>query len=846
MPADLRAEMSRSAALANPVWVEARKNNDFKSFLPVLRKNLDLRKRYIECFEIDDEPYDIVLDDYERGMKTKEVRRIFDYLKEHQAPLVKEVAAQGGNEPRAPRFEIEPQKVFELEVAHAFGFTDDAWRLDPTVHPFASGAGIDDIRITTRYFTEHLGGLFGTMHEFGHGLYEHQIDPALERTPLARGVSLGMHESQSRMWENLVGRSMPFWRHFFPRLQELHPSLADYDVERWYREANLVEPSFIRVEADEATYNLHIILRFELEQAMLAGDFPLEQLPDEWNSRMWDYLGITVPSDTEGVLQDVHWSGGSIGYFPTYALGNLISAQIWERDRRRPSRSVRRLRGGRVRAAPRLAAREPAPARPQVHAGRDARPRLRHLRDRPGAVRALPAREARCDLRDRNNRLTSRRVNMRLTSRADAVLVVPLLAAMVAAFGVVGADARWLAAVGSAIAHGGLVHSVPFASAPTRGWVNAPVLGELVFHWLWVLLGDRGLVLAQVIAVLAGFLVLARGLRREVADSASAAVVVFFVLVGSLPALLVARNQLFSLVLFPLLLVLLERESRVPSRRIWLAVPLLALWANLHGAVLVGYVLLVVYIVVARRRAFPVLLAATVALCATPALWHTPRYYAAVSENEAARMGVGLWTPLGTSPTDVLFVIAALTLLLVALAPSTRRWRAWEAVAVVGLAAASIHAARLGTWLLFVVTFPAVRALPVRLRSTVPVLVPAVLALAVVGGVVHTPFDPGSRALAHVAARSGSVVLAEPVPAEQVAVDGGTVWVANPLEAFRHADQRLYLDWAAGKARGRAAVEHARLVLVLRDTAAGRTAARDSRLVFVRRTSNAVLYRVRG
>jgi carboxypeptidase Taq len=329
---DLRAEMSRSAALANPVWVEARKTNDFKSFLPVLRKNLDLRKRYIECFEIDDEPYDIVLDDYERGMRTKEVRRIFDYLKEHQAPLVKEVAARGESETRVHNFAIEPQKVFELEVLREFGFTEDAWRLDPTVHPFASGTGVTDIRITTRYFTEHLGGLFGTMHEFGHGLYENQVDPSLERTPLARGVSLGMHESQSRMWENLVGRSQPFWRRFFPRLQELQPdALAGYDVERWYREVNTVEPTLIRVEADETTYNLHIILRFELEQAMLADEFPLEQLPEEWNRRIWDYLGIEVPNDTEGVLQDVHWSGGSIGYFPTYALGNLISAQIWER-----------------------------------------------------------------------------------------------------------------------------------------------------------------------------------------------------------------------------------------------------------------------------------------------------------------------------------------------------------------------------------------------------------------------------------------------------------------------------------------------------------------------------------
>ena len=332
VPSELRAEMSRSAALANPVWVDARKRNDFSAFLPVLRKNLDLRKRYIDCFDVGDEPYDIVLDDYERGMKTKEVRGLFDYLKEHQAPLVKEVAARGGNEPHDHGFAIEPQKVFELEVVRAFGFTSDAWRLDPTVHPFASGTGITDIRITTRYFSEHLGGLFGTMHEFGHGLYEHQVDPALERSPLARGVSLGMHESQSRMWENLVGRSMPFWRHFFPRLQQLFPEeLGGYDDDRWYREVNAVEPSLIRVESDEATYNLHIILRFELEQAMLADEFPLEQLPEEWNRRMWEYLGIEVPNDTLGVLQDVHWSGGSVGYFPTYALGNLISAQIWEK-----------------------------------------------------------------------------------------------------------------------------------------------------------------------------------------------------------------------------------------------------------------------------------------------------------------------------------------------------------------------------------------------------------------------------------------------------------------------------------------------------------------------------------
>jgi carboxypeptidase Taq len=333
VPSQLRADIARAGALANQVWIDARKNNDFASFLPVLRTNLDLRKRYIECFDVGDEPYDIVLDDFERDMKTAEVRRLFDYVKEHQAPLVKEVAAHADElEEGRGEFPIALQQQFELEVVRAFGFDDECWRLDPTVHPFASGTGTTDIRLTTRYFPHNLDGLFATMHEFGHGLYEHQVDPTLERSPLARGVSLGMHESQSRMWENLVGRSLAFWRHFFPRLQQVFPGpLAGHDADRWYREVNAVQPSLIRVEADEATYNLHIILRFELEQAMLADEFPLEQLPEEWNRRIWEYLGIEVPDDTRGVLQDVHWSGGSIGYFPTYALGNLISAQIWEK-----------------------------------------------------------------------------------------------------------------------------------------------------------------------------------------------------------------------------------------------------------------------------------------------------------------------------------------------------------------------------------------------------------------------------------------------------------------------------------------------------------------------------------
>ncbi|HEX4520053.1 MAG TPA: carboxypeptidase M32 [Gaiellaceae bacterium] len=334
VPSELRAEMSRAASLALPVWVEARANNDFAAFLPALRENVELRRRYIACFEGDyPEPYDVVLDDFERGMTTAEVRSLFGYLKEHQAPLVKLVA--GNDLPEVPAgrsFPLELQKQFELEVVRRFGFDDQAWRIDPTVHPFASGTGRDDIRITTRYFTDNLDGLFATMHETGHGLYEHQVDPSLERTPLGSGTSLGMHESQSRMWENLVGRSLPAWRFFFPKLQQTFPdAFRGYDVERWYREINAVQPSLIRVEADEATYNLHIILRFELEQELIDESFPLESLPEEWNRRMYDLLGVEVPNDTEGVLQDTHWAIGAIGYFATYALGNLISAQLWER-----------------------------------------------------------------------------------------------------------------------------------------------------------------------------------------------------------------------------------------------------------------------------------------------------------------------------------------------------------------------------------------------------------------------------------------------------------------------------------------------------------------------------------
>ncbi len=334
VPAELRAELARSASLALPVWVEARHNNNYPAFVPLLERNLELSRRYVECFDGDyAEPYDALLDNYERGTSTAELRTLFSYLREHQVPLIKQVLASEPV-PAAPArvFPLAAQKTFELEIVRRFGFDDASWRLDPTIHPFATGSGIDDIRLTTRYFEDSLDGLFATMHETGHGLYEHQIEPALERSPLAHGTSLGLHESQSRMWENLVGRSLPCWRYFYPRAQELFPdALGGYELERWYREINAVAPSQIRVEADEATYNLHIMVRFELEQELLAGAIPLEQLPEEWNRRMYEYLGVEVEDNTHGVLQDTHWAGGSIGYFATYTLGNVISVQLWER-----------------------------------------------------------------------------------------------------------------------------------------------------------------------------------------------------------------------------------------------------------------------------------------------------------------------------------------------------------------------------------------------------------------------------------------------------------------------------------------------------------------------------------
>ena len=333
VPPELTSQMARVAAESAPIWVEAKATSSFARFLPALERNLELRHRYVECFEPREEPYDILLDDFEPEMETAEVRRIFDEIKPHLAALAGEQRDRDVDDSfLAGDYPVERQVALAREVVDLFGTRPDTWRIDPTEHPFAGGAGIDDIRITTHYHPGNLDSFFATMHEYGHGLYEHQIPRRIESLPIGTGASLGLHESQSRLWENLVGRSLPFWRFFYPRLRETFPEqLAGVELERFHAAVNRVRPSLIRIEADEVTYGMHVILRFELEQDMINGRLELRDLPDAWNAKMHEYLGVDVPDDARGVLQDMHWSSGAVGYFSTYLLGTVMSLQIWEK-----------------------------------------------------------------------------------------------------------------------------------------------------------------------------------------------------------------------------------------------------------------------------------------------------------------------------------------------------------------------------------------------------------------------------------------------------------------------------------------------------------------------------------
>ena len=334
VPAAFVAEHTQATSAAQNAWVTARAGSNFAAFQPHLEKIVALKRQYVTFFPAGAHPYDALLDDYEPGMTAADVTRVFDALRPRQVALIRAIADRPQVDDACLQLPYVEKDLwdFAVEVITAFGFDWSRGRQDKSAHPFAMGLGCDDVRITTRWVEgQPLSLLFGTMHEAGHALYEQGVSPRYHRTMLEGGASLGVHESQSRLWENLAGRSRPFWRHFYPMLQARFPSqLGAVPLDQFYRAVNKVVPSLIRVEADEATYNLHVMLRVELEVALIDGTLQVRDLPEAWSTKTRDYLGLTPPDAAHGVLQDIHWAAGLFGYFATYTLGNLISAQLWE------------------------------------------------------------------------------------------------------------------------------------------------------------------------------------------------------------------------------------------------------------------------------------------------------------------------------------------------------------------------------------------------------------------------------------------------------------------------------------------------------------------------------------
>ena len=338
VPSDLRAELARASSIAENAWVEAKARSDFPMLLPDLERIVELTRRFAECY--DGFPgfsrtYDALLDEYEPEMTTEQIRTVLADLREGLVPLVAEATRNGGRPEEDPfrgEFPADDQRELVKQVIAELPFPEDSWRLDSTEHPFALSIATTDVRLTTRYDESNLAmALFSAMHESGHGLYEAGVDPELDGTPLGNVRSLGLHESQSRLWENWVARGGPWLERHLPLLRERFPDAFDgIDPAGLERAANQVERSLIRIEADEVTYNLHILIRFELELEIFEEGLALADLPEAWNARYRDYLGIEVPDDAHGVLQDVHWPGGAFGYFPTYSLGNVIAGQLWE------------------------------------------------------------------------------------------------------------------------------------------------------------------------------------------------------------------------------------------------------------------------------------------------------------------------------------------------------------------------------------------------------------------------------------------------------------------------------------------------------------------------------------
>jgi carboxypeptidase Taq len=329
VPSEVASAWARESGRAHVAWLEAREANDYAVFRPAFQRVHEVALRWAEYMEPGESPYDAFLDEYEPGMTTAEVRGVFDVLRPELTAIVRESGEPADDSFLEGDYPVETQRAFLDGVLRDFGFVEGTYRLDPTVHPFATSFARTDIRMTTRYKPTNLRSLWAAMHEAGHGLTYQGTEPSIARTPLYGNASLGLGESQSRTWENLVGRSLAFWRGRLGELQRFFPQLESVDLDTWYRGINRVAPGLIRVDADEVTYSLHVILRFELEQELVAGTLSLDELPEAWNAKMAELLGIDVPDDARGVLQDVHWTGARYGYFPTYALGNVLSVQIW-------------------------------------------------------------------------------------------------------------------------------------------------------------------------------------------------------------------------------------------------------------------------------------------------------------------------------------------------------------------------------------------------------------------------------------------------------------------------------------------------------------------------------------
>ncbi len=335
IPASFVAELAEASALGHNAWVKARRASDFSLFQPNLTRMFDLARQRADYLGFEEHPYDALLDLYEPDMKMNQVKAIFAELRPQLVGLLCEIQDQGAPVSDAlfhRRYDVEQQRVLVYDIMRWFGYEFERGRHDAAPHPFCTSFSRDDVRITSRVLEDDLSYLlFSALHETGHALYEQGISPALARSPLGEGASLGVHESQSRLWENIVGRSRPFWNFFYPQWQAAFPdALGDVSLDEFYHTVNRVEPSLIRIGADEVTYNLHIMLRFELETGLLDGSLRVADLPTLWNDLMQSYLGITPPNDADGVLQDVHWSQALIGYFPTYTLGNLMAASFFD------------------------------------------------------------------------------------------------------------------------------------------------------------------------------------------------------------------------------------------------------------------------------------------------------------------------------------------------------------------------------------------------------------------------------------------------------------------------------------------------------------------------------------